>query len=72
MDALGRRGITVSIPSWVELRSPPWKFAGWISCDPILDLDFDEAVQRSLGSDHGEIREVDYYNEGAVTWWKEA
>lgn len=73
MVMLKEREITIiPIPNWVRLRPQPWKFGGWISYKPsISGLDFDELVQKSLRPDHGEIREVDYYEEGAVIWWKE-
>ena len=56
------------VPSWATPRSDDWKFAGWID----INADrFDELVEHSKQSDHGEEREVDIYEQGAVCWCRE-
>lgn len=62
----------INMPSWVKPRPAPWKYAGWISREPAFGRDFDEVIKAiPLISDHGEIREVDIYEEGAAEWLKD-
>ncbi len=59
-----------SPPAWAGIR-PGWEFAGIISRNPSGSLSFFEYCQRALRSDHGELRRIDYYPQGAVCWTRE-
>ena len=72
--------LEIYMPPWVELRSWPWRFAGVIDKNPVTsgpdritdrDVSFEELVTRELRSDHGEEREVDYYEQGVACWFRE-
>jgi hypothetical protein len=58
-----------TLPKWAEDRDD-WNYAGWIRRPPIIST-FEELCTRETRSDHGELREVIIYQEGAVVWWKE-
>ena len=51
-------------------RPEPWHYCGWIPRKP-QGVIFEDAVKREKRSDHGELREVDIYEDGAVFWWAE-
>ena len=66
-------------PAWIKPRVG-WTYAGWIPKNPITsgpnrateqDISYEELIRRHLQSDHGEIREVDAYPEGAACWFRE-
>lgn len=56
-------------PEWAKSRLG-WNYAGWIQRDSPYDS-FDELCKHAIKTDHGEIRELDFYPEGAVAWCKE-
>lgn len=66
-------------PAPLEIPFPPgakirkgWKYVGWIANPPSsTSRTFDEFVEMAKKSDHGELREVDVYDWGAVCWIKE-
>lgn len=61
----------IYMPSWVKPRlTGDWQYAGVIDKNPFRGT-FEELVVRTLHSDHGEIREVDHYEQGAACWFKE-
>jgi hypothetical protein len=57
-------------PPWATAREG-WRFAGWISRQGNSSKTFEELVERTIQSDHGEVREIDIYEQGAVCWIKE-
>ena len=59
----------IPMPAWVKPRLG-WKFVGWIPRDPLFET-FEELVEDARKSDHGELREVDIYPQGAAAWIKE-
>ncbi len=73
--AINGRTVEIRFPSWATRREGPWIYAGWISIDcedSTLGIpSYKEMVAKQLRSDHGEIREVDEYPQGAVYWYRE-
>lgn len=65
----------IPMPYWVKLRlMDGWQYMGVIGKNLMIPFDvlsFEELVEEALRSDHGEIREADYYPEGAACWVKE-
>lgn len=57
------------MPIWVKVRVG-WRYVGWIARAPAIGT-FEEHVEELRRSDHGELREVDIYPEGAACWMKE-
>lgn len=64
-------GTPIPFPSWATRRDFPWVYVGWIENPPGTGDSFDEVISGQLKSDHGEIREVDRYPEGATCWCRE-
>ena len=60
----------IPIPEWIVPRDENWRYVGWIGRNPFR-VTFEELCERAVKSDHGEVRELDFYQEGAVTWVKE-
>ena len=58
-------------PVWAKKIRPGWKYVGIILRDTWGNLSFFQTCQRALRSDHGELRRIDYYPEGAVCWTRE-
>ena len=63
------KNTNVGLPAWANNR-PGWTFCGWIKNPPSFG-NFDEMVTAAKVSDHGELRAVDIYSQGAVCWFKE-
>lgn len=63
----------IPFPPQAKQRSDEWQYMGWIANPPDSSTSktFDEFVEDAKKSDHGEIREVDIYEWGAVCWVKE-
>lgn len=59
----------IPMPDWIIPR-PGWRFAGWFPREPAYST-FEELLKNAQHSDHGELREVDVYPEGAAEWFKE-
>jgi len=57
-------------PSWANTRID-WEYVGWIARNPAVEFSFEQLCQNALRSDHGELRKIDHYPEGAVCWMKE-
>ncbi len=62
---------------WARDRGEPWIYVGWIKNPPYAGSDgklsFNDYLEeaKKQRSDHGEIRELDVYPQGAVCWVKE-
>lgn len=54
---------------WIKIRVG-WQYVGWIARS-LATSTFEELVEKGRRSDHGELREVDIYPEGAACWMKE-
>lgn len=66
-DGAGR-----TLPYDAVLRPSPWRYVSWIANPPDAGCGtFEELLESSTKSDHGETREVDLYEWGAVCWMKE-
>lgn len=63
------------LPSFAKRRSAPWIYCGWLerpsNPSDVAQDHFDQLVRRSLQSNHGEVRGVDVYPEGATCYWSE-
>ena len=57
-----------TLPKWARAREG-WWYCGWIRFT--TPGEFNQACYRALRSDHGELRGLDIYPEGAVEWCKE-
>lgn len=62
-------------PSFAKRRSGLWVYCSWFGrpSDPsnVVQGHFNELVQRSQRSDHGEERVVDIYPEGVTCYYRE-
>ena len=66
--------IKLVLPEWAKPRGSEWKYAGCERRKSVSfpKISFEERMRYALRSDHGEIREADYYPKGATLWYKEA
>ena len=69
-SAVGTAKVEMAFPEGATRRGYPWRCVGWIQLNPIRGT-FEELVEQAKRSDHGEVREVDMYDWGAVCWMRE-
>ena len=70
MYPVGTTEAEMAFPEGATRRGRPWRYMGWIPLNPIYGT-FQELVGQAKRSDHGEIRELDFYTRGAVCWMRE-
>ena len=59
-------------PRWAKQRQYPWVYLGYIRRETFLGKTFKERCQEAKRLDHGEIRCLDIYPEGAIEWYRPA
>jgi hypothetical protein len=55
-------------PTGAKRRERPWAFICWIKRESFMGLTFEEMCRDTVLQDHGELRFVDVYPEGAIEW----
>jgi hypothetical protein len=66
--------MSIPFPSWAN-EKPGWIYAGWIARhNPhrSAGVTYESLVENAKKPDHGELREVDEYPEGATCWYQES
>jgi len=60
-------------PSWAKVRKG-WVYAGWVSRKDTTPEEFAQYVKnhKDATAKNRQIRETDFYEQGAVHWWKPA
>lgn len=68
MEGERKRGIP--FPEWAE-DQPGWLYIGWIKNPSTTEISFEELCENAKRIDHGELRKVVIYPQGATCWYKE-